>query len=289
MRLDSHQHFWRYHAADYPWMSDALVALRRDFLPDDLLPLLTQAGFDGTVAVQARQTLDETAWLLNLAEQNPFIRGVVGWVDLCGDGLRPQLQRFHPHTRFVGVRHVVHDEPDDRFMLRPEFRRGIGQLLEFGLTYDLLLYPRHLRIAAQLVEEFPHQPFVLDHLAKPDIRHGILSPWREDLRRLSAFPNVHCKLSGLVTEAHWHHWQAEDFRPYLDAVLEAFGPSRLMIGSDWPVCTVSGNYPSTLDVVLQAIRSLPAPEQAGILGDNCARFYGIDPAPRPTDTSANPA
>jgi L-fuconolactonase len=237
--------------------------------------LLKAAGFEGTIAVQARQMVEETAWLLELAVAHDFIKGVVGWVDLQSPELRTQLANFSRHPKLVGVRHVVHDETDDHFMLRAEFRRGIGQLREFGLTYDLLLFPKHLSVAAKLVAEFPEQPFVLDHIAKPAIRQGRVSPWREDLRRLAEFPNVCCKLSGLVTEAKWKQWRAEDFHRYLDIVVEAFGPERVMIGSDWPVCTLFGAYAPTMNIVTDYIRKYPAAEREGILGENCARFYGI--------------
>lgn len=193
--------------------------LKRDYLPGELLPLLHQAGFEGCVSVQARQTLEETAWLLQLANANSFIRGVVGWMDLCSPELPAQLDLFSRQSKLVGVRHVVHDEPDDNFMQRPAFRRGIGQLRAFKLTYDLLLFPRHLPVAARLVAEFPEQKFVLNHIAKPAIRDGQISPWREDLQSLAEFPNVYCKLSGLVTETIWQGWHPEDFRRYLDIVV----------------------------------------------------------------------
>ncbi|MBM4155935.1 MAG: amidohydrolase [Lentisphaerae bacterium] len=275
MRLDAHQHFWTYDPAQHVWMTDAMDSLRRDYGPDELRPLLRAAGFEGTVAVQARQMIEETAWLLELADGNEFIRGVVGWVDLRSPQLRGQLERFARHPKLVGVRHVVHDEPDDAFMLRPEFRRGIAQLREFGLTYDLLLFAKHLPVAVRLVEEFPDQPFVLDHIAKPAIREGVVSPWREDLRRLAASPNVWCKLSGMVTEASWKQWRPGDFHRYLDIVVEAFGPERLMIGSDWPVCTLSGSYGDTLRIVVDYVRQFPAAVRDGILGGNCARFYRV--------------
>ena len=272
MHIDSHQHFWRYNPAHQVWMTDVMAVLRRDYLPDELKPLLHAAGFDGTIAVQARQMLEETEWLLELSDTHPLIKGVVGWVDLRSPQLRGQLEKYAPHPKLVGVRHVVHDEPDDNFMLLPEFRRGIAQLREFGLTYDLLLFPKHLPVAVKLVAEFPEQPFVLDHIAKPRIADGLLSPWREDLRRLAGFPNVWCKLSGMVTETKWKLWRPEDFHPYLDVVFEAFGLERLMIGSDWPVCTLSGDYVSTMNIV---INYLSAEDREGVLGGNCARFYGL--------------
>ena len=257
-------------------MTDNMGALKHDFLPADLHPLLKTIHFDGCLAVQARQSLEETEWLLDLAQGHSFIKGVVGWVDLQSEKLREQLQRFLKHHKLAGVRHVVHDEPDDHFMLRPQFRRGIAQLREFGLTYDLLLFPRHLPVAAQLVEEFPQQPFVLDHIAKPGIAEGAMSPWQEDLRRLAKFPNVFCKLSGMVTETRWKQWQPGDFHRYLDVVVEAFGASRLMIGSDWPVCTLSGEYQPVMKIVTDYVQQFPGEDQAAILGGNCARFYQID-------------
>jgi L-fuconolactonase len=281
MRIDSHQHFWQYSPAEHTWMTDAMAALKRDFMPADLLPLLGETSFAGCIAVQARQSLEETRWLLKLADEYPFIRGVVGWVDLCSPQLPEQLEEFARNPLLVGVRHVVQDEPDDEFMLRPEFRSGITQLQAFGLTYDLLLFPKHLPVAARLVEKFPEQPFVLDHIAKPSIADGSLSPWREDLQALARFRNVSCKLSGMVTETKWGQWQAPDFHSYLDVVFEAFGPNRLMIGSDWPVCTLSGIYASTMQIVMEYVRQFPKEAQDAILGENCARFYGIDPSTSP--------
>ena len=256
-------------------MTDAMAVLRRDYLPAELQPLLQANGFDGTIAVQARQMIEETEWLLELAGENDFIKGVVGWVDLRSPKLREQLEKFAPHPKLVGVRHVVHDEPDDNFMLLPEFRRGIGQLREFGLTYDLLLFPEHLPVAAKLVAEFPEQPFVLDHIAKPAIREGLVSPWREDLQQLAKFQNVFCKLSGLVTESKWRPWRPENFHRYLDIVLAAFGPDRVMIGSDWPVCTLSGAYGPTMNIVIDYLQKHPAAVREQILGRNCARFYNL--------------
>jgi len=257
-------------------MTDKLAALRRDFMPQDLKPLLQILGFDGCVTVQVQQNIDETRWLLELADRHDSIRGVVGWVDLRSPQLRSQLDHFAGHPKFVGVRHIVQDEPDDRFMLRDDFRRGIAQLAAFGLTYDVLVYPRQLPAAIALVEEFPGQPFVLDHIAKPPIAEGRLAPWESDLRRLARLPNICCKLSGMVTEANWKAWQPGDFHRYLDVVFEAFGPDRLMIGSDWPVCTLSADYAAAMRIVLDYISQLPPAAQDGILGENCARFYGLE-------------
>lgn len=256
-------------------MTDAMAALKHDFLPQDLKPLLAASSFDGCIAVQARQSLEETRWLLELAEENTFIKGVVGWVDLCSPDLPKQLDRLEGSTRLVGVRHVVQDEPDDAFMLRPDFQRGIARLAENGLIYDLLIYPRQLNAAVRLVREFPEQRFVLDHIAKPAIAEGLIEPWATQLRELAMLPHVTCKLSGMVTEARWKHWKAEDFRPYLDVVFDAFGAERLMIGSDWPVCTLSGEYADVVGIVMDYVAQLPAEQREGVLGDNCARVYGI--------------
>ena len=275
MRLDSHQHFWRFNPAEHGWMDHRMTVLKQDYLPGELQPLLSLLKFDGSIVVQARQNLEETRWLLELAGEHDFIKGVVGWVDLRSPELHSQLAAFSKYPKLVGVRHVVHDEPDDNFMLLPEFRRGIAQLREFGLTYDLLLFPRHLPVAAKLVAEFPEQLFVLDHLGKPDIRGRKFSPWQEDLAALAKHSNVYCKLSGMVTEAEWRQWQLEDFHRYLDIVFAAFGPERLMIGSDWPVCNLSGSYAATMKIVTGYLQKVSAGVREQILGGNCARFYGI--------------
>lgn len=275
MRLDAHQHFWKYSAADYGWINDSMAALRRDFLPEDLQPLLAGEGFDGSVAVQARQSLEETRWLLELAAHNDIVKGVVGWVDLRSPELAAQLHQFAQNPKLVGVRHVVQDEADDNFMLGPEFRRGIARLREYDLAYDILIFPRQLPAAVKLVREFSDQRFVLDHIAKPPIAEGRLSPWDRHIRELARAENVFCKLSGMVTEARWHDWKPEDFRPYIDVVLDTFTPSRLMIGSDWPVCTASAPYSRTLALVRDHIGTLTSNEQNSILGENCARFYRV--------------
>lgn len=253
--------------------------LRRDFLPDDLKPLLGAIKFEGCIAVQARQMIEETEWLLELTAENNFIKGVVGWVDLRSRSLDEQLDKFAGHPKLVGVRHVVHDEPDDNFMLLPEFQSGIAQLSRFNLTYDLLLFPKHLPVAAQLVADFPSQPFVLDHIGKPDIQHTQILPWKDDLKKLARFPNVFCKLSGMVTEAKWNAWQPADFHRYLDIVIEAFGTDRIMIGSDWPVCKLSGDYVSTMRIVIDYVQQFQKSVREKILGDNCARFYGVNVSP----------
>jgi L-fuconolactonase len=275
MRIDAHQHFWKYSPAAYSWISDAMPELKRDFLPADLKPLLDANAFESSIAVQARQDLDETLWLLDLANQNEFIKGVVGWVDLRSQELPVMLEHLANQPKLVGVRHILQDEPDDQFMLRPDFRRGIARLAEHGLTYDLLLHPRHLANAVHLVQEFPKQRFVLDHIAKPRIADGLMEPWAREIRELAKFENVWCKLSGMVTEARWKRWKPEDFRPYLDVVFEAFGRERLMIGSDWPVCTLSAGYSETMRLVTQYAKDLPPQQLESLLGGNCTRFYGL--------------
>jgi L-fuconolactonase len=276
MRVDAHQHFWHYSPEDYGWIDGNMASLRRDFLPNDLKPLLASTGFDASIAVQARQSTEETRWLLQLAAENDFVKGVVGWLDLCSLELTAELEQFASDPRLIGVRHVVQDEPDDQFMLRPEFRLGIARLAEYNLTYDLLLHPRHLPAAVKLVQEFPNQPFVLDHIAKPFIADGVIEPWDRDIHELARCANVSCKISGMVTEARWNKWEPRDFRPYLDVVFDAFGTNRLMIGSDWPVCTVSSSYAATMGLVKDYIAQLGADEQEWVLGGNCSRFYGLD-------------
>ena len=249
MHIDAHQHFWIYKSAEYDWIDDSMSALRRDFLPADLKPELDRNDFQGSVAVQARQTLEETRWLLELAERSPSILGVVGWADLRSPEIRSQLKALARNPKLVGVRHIVQSEPDDRFLLQPEFLRGIAALEEFDLAYDILIYTKHLPIAAEFVERFPRQRFVLDHLAKPSIKSGQINSWASGIRELAEFPNVFCKLSGLVTEADWQHWQPEQIVPFLDVAFESFGPDRLMIGSDWPVCLVAASYERATEVV----------------------------------------
>jgi L-fuconolactonase len=275
MRIDAHQHFWTYNPQEYDWIDESMAVIRRDFLPQDLEPELQHAAFDGSVAVQVRQTLEETRWLLGLAERSPRIRGVVGWVDLRSADLRSQLKEFANHPKFVGVRHIVQSEPDERFLLREDFQRGISMLEEFDLAYDILIYTKHLPVAAEFVERFPKHRFVLDHLAKPPIKNGEIETWAMGIRRLAAFPNLWCKLSGLVTEAHWQQWKPEDIRPYLDVAFEAFGTERLMIGSDWPVCLVASSYGRTLDVIRSYVQNLSEPERGAVLGENARRFWRL--------------
>ena len=278
MRIDSHQHFWLYDAPEYLWIDESKHALKRDYLPSDLEPLMASNGIDGTVAVQARQNLRETDFLLDLADSCGFIRGVVGWVDLRAEDIEAQLERFAPHPRLVGVRHIVHDEADDRFMLGGSFLDGLALLQQYKLTYDLLLYPRHLRVAIDVVKRFPDQPFTLDHIAKPFIKDGIIEPWASEIRELASYENVCCKVSGLVTEAAWQAWTRDDYAPYLDVVFDCFGINRLMFGSDWPVCTLSGSYSEVVGIVESYIAALSEDERAKIMGGNACDFYQIPDA-----------
>jgi L-fuconolactonase len=273
MRLDAHQHFWNYDARQYPWINDD--KLRRDFLPKDLATELERVHLDGSIAVQARTTVDESRWLLTLADHFPLIKGVVGWVDLLSATVERELAELAQHPRFVGVRHVVQDEPDDRFMLRPGFLNGLSLLRKHKLTYDLLIYPKQLPAAIEVVQKFPQQPFVLDHLAKPFIKRGALSPWKEQIETLAKSPNVSCKVSGMVTEADRTHWKPADFTPYLDVVFQAFGEDRLMFGSDWPVCLLAGSYEQVHEIVATYLKPLSAQTQEKVMGGNAAKFYGV--------------
>jgi L-fuconolactonase len=273
MKLDAHQHFWQYNSTDYGWIDDSMLILKQDFLPTNLAAEIKAFGFDGSIAVQARQTYTETDWLLALASQYEFIKGVVGWVDLCNSEIDEVLAKYASNPKLVGVRHVVHDEPDDRFMARPDFQHGLSLLEKYGLTYDLLIFPKHLPLATELVKKFPNQRFVLDHMAKPDIKNQLKEPWTTQIKLLAEQPNVYCKLSGMVTEADWAGWKTADFAYYLDVVFDAFGPDRLMVGSDWPVCQVAASYQKTLSIVIDYLEKFDETNKLKLLGDNCFRFY----------------
>ena len=275
MRIDAHQHFWNYDPQEYQWIDGTMAPLRRDFLPADLQYELEREGFQGSVAVQARQSLQETRWLLELAAQSPLILGVVGWVDLRSPQVREDLHALARNPKLVGIRHIAQSEPDDRFLLQPDFLRGISLLAEFDLAYDILIYPRHLNVAGEFVRRFPEQRFVLDHLAKPEIKSGTINAWKKGIAELAAYPNVYCKLSGLVTEADWAHWKSEDMRPYLDIAFERFGANRLMIGSDWPVCRLAGSYSQVMGLVKDYLIGHSEQERAAVLGGNAKRFWRL--------------
>jgi L-fuconolactonase len=276
MIVDSHQHFWRYDAREYDWIGDELAAIRRDFLPADLAREIEAAGVDAVVSVQARQSLEETEWLLALAAENDFVAGVVGWVPLTSPTVAETLARLAASPRLCGVRHVLQGEPDPDFAARPDFNAGIAVLRGHGLVYDILVYERQLPMATALVDRHPDQVFVVDHVAKPRIRDGVVSPWRERIRELGRHPNVFCKLSGMVTEADPRGWTRASLEPYAQAVLEAFGPSRVMFGSDWPVCLAGCGYSQWLATVRELCGTLSAAERDKVLGGTARRAYGLD-------------
>jgi len=274
MRIDAHQHFWHFDPVRDAWITDEMAMLRRDYLPTALEPHVKGHGIDGTVAVQADQSEAETEFLLALAHQHPFIKGVVGWVDVRASDLPDRLDHFSTFERFRGVRHIAQGEPDD-FLARDDVVRGVGQLHDFGLTYDILVYAHQLPAALALVERLPDQPFVVDHIAKPKIREGEMEPWATQMRQLAHLPNVCCKVSGLVTEADWGAWEPDGIRPYLDVVFDAFGVDRLMFGSDWPVCLLAGTYAQVLELVERYAEQVSADGRASLFGGTAMRFYGL--------------
>ena len=271
LKIDAHHHLWQFNDRDYGWMSPEMTVLRRDFL----VPELQASGIGGTVAVQARQTVEETRWLLGLRREAAMIRGVVGWVPLADPDLRRYLDEFAGDPGLKGVRHVLHDEPDDLFMLREDFNRGISLLREYALVYDLLVFDRHLPQTIELVDRHPSQVFVLDHIAKPRIRERSFSPWREQMLELAKRENVCCKLSGMATEADWGGWTYGDLEPYFDVVLEAFGPRRLMFGSDWPVLLLAAPYQAWVGAVSRELETLSAEEQDRIWRGTASAAYRL--------------
>ena len=276
--IDSHQHFWKYDPVRYAWITEDMRAIRTDFTPYDLLQELRENGVSGSVVVQADPSENETAYLVSVAERHDFVLGAVGWVDFCRPGVEERLSFYHRTApKLKGFRHIVQAEPDDAFLLRDDFCRGIAALKPFDYTYDILIYPRQLPAAIRFVERFPDQPFVVDHLAKPDIKGGTVEPWAAHIREMARFPQVYCKVSGMVTEADWRHWNAESLRPYLDVVFEAFGPERLMFGSDWPVCLVAAQYQQVLKVLRDYLQAYSPAQQQAVMGGNAASFYHLNP------------
>lgn len=274
MRIDSHHHLWAINETDYVWMTDAHEVIRRDFLSRELDAALDESGMDGTVAVQARQMVEETEFLLGLADANARIRAVVGWVPLCVDGGEPFLEEFAAHPKLAGVRHVVHDEPDDDFLLRPDFNAGIRQLAKYGLRYDILIFWKHLPQTIRFVDMHPEQPFIVDHMAKPRIRKGGFdAEWAAGIRELAKRGHVSCKFSGVLTEVRDATWDLELIRPYFETVWEAFGPDRLMFGSDWPVCLLRSSHAEWTRLAEELTNGLSADEQAAFWGGNAARVY----------------
>jgi len=278
MKMDAHQHFWNYteNAADFTWMTDDLDALKQNFMPDDLVSLLVKAGMEGSIAVQAREVRAETDFLLALAKNHESIKGVVGWLDLCAEDVEASIESYHENSALKGFRMLIHDRADVDFADSPSHLRGVSILNKYGFTYDLLLRTVHLPAALRLVHKIQNQPFVVDHIAKPAMDGSDWEPWKSGIEKISKYPNVMCKLSGLVTEGDWKNWQASDFVPYLDTVLEAFGADRLMIGSDWPVCTIATDYHSTMNIVTQWAKQLTSEEQSLIMGGTCTQFYSTN-------------
>lgn len=272
-KLDAHQHFWKYSDAEYGWIDDPV--LRRDFLPDDLHKELRGAGIDGSISVQARQTLAETEWLISLAERYAFLKAVVGWVPLTSPSAESEIAKFSSRKKLKAVRHVVQDEPDDRYILRDDFNAGVALLDKHGLAYDILIFDKHLPYAIQFVDRHPQQRFVLDHIAKPRIRDGEVLPWRDNLREMAKRPNVWCKISGLVTEADHKHWTEAQLRFYIDTAIDAFSPKRVMFGSDWPVCLSATTYATWTALVHRAISHFSPTEQASIFGGAASEAYRI--------------
>jgi len=276
MQIDSHQHFWIYNTKQYQWIDDSMSKLRRNFLPADLKRVLDKNDFDGSVAVQAKQSVEETRWLLKLADKNDFIKGVVGWLPFVDENFEVVLEELISNSKLKGGRHVLQDEPDDLFMLRQPFINNIGKLKKYNLTYDILIFPRHIKYARELLQKFPEQRFVIDHIAKPLIKKCEIEPWKSDIFKLAKFDNTYCKLSGMVTEANFHSWKKSDFTPYMEVVLNAFGDKRIMFGSDWPVCTVCASYEQVLEIIKDFIGNLSIAEQNRIMGGNAVEFYNLE-------------
>lgn len=274
-KIDTHQHFWRYDPVKDAWINNRMRVLKKDFLPQDLEQLLTEQEVEGCIAVQADQSEQENDFLLDCARQAPFIKGIVGWTDLCSDTLEERLHYFSGISLVKGFRHILQSEQDRALMLRPDFKRGIGLLSHYGFTYDLLIHPDQLLFARELALCFPDQRFILDHCAKPDIKSGNSIPWAQEIKLLAACPNVYCKLSGLITEAHWHTWTGNEIRPYLDTVTEAFGTGRLLFGSDWPVCLLAGQYTAVVRLLEDYLSPLPEAEQQAIWYSNARTCYNL--------------
>lgn len=274
-KIDSHQHFWHYHPQKHEWIDDAMAAIRKDFLPQHLQPVLQQHVMDGCVAVEADQSETETDFLISLQQQHDFIKGIVGWVDLRAANVQERLAHYKQFKAVKGFRHVLQSQ-EPAFMLQPGFIQGIAALQQYGYTYDILIFPKHIPAAIELVRQFPGQRFVIDHIAKPYIKAGLINEWKKDMQSIAQFENVHCKVSGMVTEADYHNWKQPEFTPYLDAVVEAFGTRRLMFGSDWPVCLVAAEYGQMLHIVQEYFSSFSVDEQDDVFGHNASRFYHLE-------------
>lgn len=274
-KIDAHQHFWVFDPVRDSWIDGPMPEIQRNFLPDDLEPILKTNGFDGCVVVQSDQSEAENEFQLKNADKNSIIKGVVGWVDFCSSEVESRLEYYSGFEPMKGFRHILQGEPDASFMLQKSFMQGVSLLRKFGFTYDLLIYPKHLQKAKKLVETFPDQPFVIDHIAKPDIKNKNIDDWKKDISAIAKMGNVSCKVSGMVTEADWKNWKPEDFTPYLDVVFEVFGAKRILFGSDWPVCNVAGGYEKMLSIVQNYTSTLTQNEQELFWGGNAASFYKL--------------
>ena len=274
--IDSHQHFWQVGRFDYPWMTSDLGVLYRDYVPEDLAPILQRNGVEQTVLVQASNSVEESRWLLELAEANGFIAGVVGWVDLTSADIDAQLDELCAHTKFKGVRHLVESEPDDAWLVQPAVLSGLQKLAARGCSYDLLVHTRHLRYVPQVAESCPELQFVVDHMAKPPIAKNEIDEWAKAMQPVAAYPNIHCKLSGLVTEANRTSWQTQDLQPYVDAALKLFGVERMMFGSDYPVCLLASSYDRVLESFQELLQDLSAGDRDKIFAKNAQRFYRVN-------------
>ena len=275
-RIDAHQHFWKFDPVRDSWITNEMSVIRNDFFPEHLQPILKDNDFDGSVAVQADQSETETNFLLDLADKNDFIKGVVGWVDLRAENIEERLAHYKQFKKLKGFRHILQGEKDRGFMLQPEFKRGIKALQQFNFTYDILIFPDQLQYTKKFVAMFPEQKFVVDHIAKPYIKKKKIEEWKNDMQEIAGCQNVSCKISGLVTEADWKSWEAKDFTPYLDTVVNAFGTDRIMFGSDWPVCLVAASFREMLDIVKDYFSSFTKQEQDKFFGGNAINFYNLN-------------
>lgn len=276
VKIDAHQHFWKYDPIRDGWITPEMHTIQRDFLPGDLQPILQQNGIDGCVLVQVDQSLDENDYLLQLAAENDFIKGVIGWIDLRHPDVEQRLEYYKRNPKLKGFRHILQGEHDRALMLKPSFKRGIALLERYGYTYDILIYPDQLGYTQEFVAAFPGQPFVLDHIAKPHIKDRyITDEWKAAIRAVAAHPNLYCKISGMVTEADWAHWKPEHFRVYLDTIVEAFGVNRIMYGSDWPVCLVAASYQQVLQIVQDYFAPFNETDKAAFFGGNAINFYKL--------------
>jgi L-fuconolactonase len=275
MTIDSHQHFWKFDSERHSWINNDMKVIQRDFMPSDLEPILKQHNFDGCISVQVDQNEEENAFLLNLASENDFIKGIVGWVDFRADNIYERLEYYSEFKKLKGFRHIVQGESDTEFMLRPKFKNGISELQTYNYTYDILIYHYQLEQAIQFVKLFPEQKFVINHIAKPDIKSGEYAQWQTNIKKIALHQNVYCKVSGMVTEADWHDWKETDFKIYLDTIVKAFGTDRIMYGSDFPVCLLAASYEQQLGIVNNYFAEFSNLEKKKIMGENAISFYSL--------------